>query len=184
MTFGNYVSIVGNMTRDPELRFTPSGAAVVNFGIAHNRKFRDGQGNDVEDVSFFDVQAWSALAENIAESLVKGMRVLVEGRLQQRSWEDKDGNNRTKVEIVADEVSPSLRWAACDVRRNETGGAPAPREEHPQQRRSSNQGGGQRGGGQQRAARAEPSYPVDEEPFLLDAEFGMDGTGYSWARNR
>ena len=127
MGFPHTVTVVGNVTRDPELRFTPSGAAVANFGLAWNRK---GQ-NDEEVVSFFDVTCWSGLAENVAESITKGSRVVVYGRLDQRSWENQDGERRSKVEIVADDVAPSLRWATVEITRNEFrggdgGGSAAP----------------------------------------------------------
>ena len=127
MGFNNTVTVVGNVTRDPELRFTPSGAAVANFGLAWNRK---GQ-NDEEVVSFFDVTCWSGLAENVAESITKGSRVVVYGRLDQRSWENQDGERRSKGEIVADDVAPSLRWATVEITRNEFrggdgGGSAAP----------------------------------------------------------
>ena len=127
MGFNNTVTVVGNVTRDPELRFTPSGAAVANFGLAWNRK---GQ-NDEEVVSFFDVTCWSGLAENVAESITKGSRVVVYGRLDQRSWENQDGERRSKVEIVADDVAPSLKWATAEITRNEFrggdgGGSAAP----------------------------------------------------------
>ena len=115
MGFNNTVTVVGNVTRDPELRFTPNGAPVCNFGVAWNRK---GQ-NDEEIVSFFDVTCWSGLAENVAESISKGDRVVVYGRLDQRSWESQEGERRSKVEIVADDVSPSLRWATVEITRNE-----------------------------------------------------------------
>ena len=127
MGFNNTVTVVGNVTRDPDLRFTPSGAAVANFGLAWNRK---GQ-NDEEVVSFFDVTCWSGLAENVAESITKGSRVVVYGRLAQRSWENQEGERRSKVEIVADDVAPSLRWATVEITRNEFrggdgGGSAAP----------------------------------------------------------
>ena len=127
MGFNNTVTVVGNVTRDPELRFTPNGAPVCNFGVAWNRK---GQ-NDEEIVSFFDVTCWSGLAENVAESISKGDRVVVYGRLDQRSWESQEGERRSKVEIVADDVSPSLRWATVEITRNEFrggdgGGSAAP----------------------------------------------------------
>lgn len=122
------VTIVGNITRDPELKYTPSGQAVVKFGVAVNRRTKkDGEWVDA-DPSFFDVVAWQGLAENIAESLAKGNRVVVTGRLEQRSWE-QDGNKRSAVEIVADEVAPSLRWATAQVtkvERNGTTAGPAP----------------------------------------------------------
>lgn len=116
---GNEVRIVGNLTADPEARFTPGGKAIASFSIAHNRKWKDASGNDQEETSFFDVVAWETLAENIVESLHKGDRVLVDGRLLQRSWETPENEKRYKVEIVADEVSPSLRWASVDIQRNE-----------------------------------------------------------------
>lgn len=113
----NHVTIVGNATRDPELRFTPGGQAVASFGVAYNYKPKDGD----ERVSFFDVTCWGSLAENVAESVAKGTRVLVAGRLEQRSWETDAGEKRNKVEIVADSVSPDLRWASAVVTRNDNG---------------------------------------------------------------
>ncbi len=118
MAYDNTVSIVGNVTRDPELRFTQSGAPVCSFGVAWNRRYERG-GEQVEEVSFFDVTCWRSLAENVAESITKGTRVIVFGRLDQRSWDTPDGERRSKVEIVADDVAPSLRWASAQVNRNE-----------------------------------------------------------------
>ncbi len=128
MAFDNTVLIVGNATRDPELRFTPSGAPVCSFGVAWNRRY-ERNGEQVEETSFFDVTCWRSLAENVAESVTKGTRVIVYGRLDQRSWDTPDGERRNKVEIVADEVSPSLRWASVQVNRNERreGNGTAPR---------------------------------------------------------
>ena len=118
MASENQVTIVGNLTRDPELRYTPNGAAVVKLGVAVSRRVRDesGQWKDA-DTSFFDVTAWRTLAENIAESLTQGSRVVVTGRLRTNSWETPEGDRRTKVEIEADEVGPSLRWATAKVER-------------------------------------------------------------------
>jgi single-strand DNA-binding protein len=119
----NSVTIVGNATRDPELRFTPSGAAVANFGVAVNRRWQNRATNEWEEaVSFFDVTAWTQLAENVAESVLKGTRVVVTGRLDQRSWETQDGEKRSKVDIVADDIAASLRWATAQVTRNERRG--------------------------------------------------------------
>ena len=114
----NQVTIVGNLTRDPELRYTPNGAALVKFGVAVNRRFRDdaGQWKDGE-TSYFDVTAWRTLAENIAESLTQGSRVVVLGRLRTNTWETAEGEKRSKIEIEADEVGPSLRWATVKVER-------------------------------------------------------------------
>jgi single-strand DNA-binding protein len=116
MAQDNQVVIVGNLTRDPELRYTPNGAALVRFTVAVSRRTRDesGQWKDAE-TSFFDVTAWRTLAENIAESLTQGSRVVVVGRLRTNSWETPEGERRTKVEIEAEDVGPSLRWATAKV---------------------------------------------------------------------
>ena len=114
MSNGNHVSIVGNLTRDPELRFTPSGQATASFGVAVNRRWQNRQSQEWEEAtSFFDVVCWGQLAENAAQSLTKGARVLVSGRLDQRSWETQEHERRSKIEITADEVAPSLRWATA-----------------------------------------------------------------------
>lgn len=116
----NNCTIVGNVTRAPELRFTPSGAGVVSFGVAVNRRWQNRQTQEWEEqVSFFDVKCWAQLAENVAASIDKGTRVVVTGRLEQRSWETEAGDKRSTVEIVADEVAPSLRWATAQVQRIE-----------------------------------------------------------------
>jgi single-strand DNA-binding protein len=118
----NNVTVVGNITRDPELRYTTGGRAVTSFGLAVNRRY---QVNNEwqEQTSFFDVVAWAQLGENAASSLNKGARVIVSGRLEQRSWETQDGEKRSKIEIVADEIGPSLRWATAQVARTDrTGG--------------------------------------------------------------
>jgi single-strand DNA-binding protein len=118
--------VVGNLTRDPELRFTNGGQATTRFGIAVNRRWQNRQnGNWEEATSFFDVVCWGSLAENVAETLTRGARALVIGRLDQRSWEDENGGKHSKVEIVADEVGPSLRWATAQVTKNERSGVPA-----------------------------------------------------------
>lgn len=169
MSAGNTVIEVGNATRDPELKFTPSGSAVCNFGIAVNRRWMNKQTNEwEEDVSFFDVICWSDLAENVAESVTKGMRLVVTGRLDQRSWDDKQsGEKRYKIEIVADEVGPSLRWASANVTKNERdsdrggggGGNRGGRSSRDSGRSRSDDRGGDQG-------RREPEPDrFDEEPF-------------------
>jgi single-strand DNA-binding protein len=137
----NQIIIVGNLTDDPELRYTPNGAAVVKFRVAVNRRYRDEAGTWKDgDTSYFTVNAWRTLAENIAESLTRGTRVIVAGRLQMRSWETQEGDKRTVVEIEADEVGPSLRWATAKIERQgrsgdwsapATVGAPQADEETP-----------------------------------------------------
>ena len=114
------VTLVGNVTRDPELRFTPSGQSIASFGLAVNRRWQNRQTQQWEEqVSFFDIVCWRELAENVSESLTKGTRIMVSGRLQQRSWETDNGEKRTKVEVLADEVGPSLRWATAQVQKTE-----------------------------------------------------------------
>lgn len=117
----NTVTVVGNLTRDPELRFTAGGRAVANFGVACNRRYQV-NGEWQESVSFFNIVAWSYLGENAAASLTKGARVIVTGRLEQRSWEKDDGTKRDTVEIVADEIGAALRFATADITRTERAG--------------------------------------------------------------
>src|ERR1700676_4100837 len=120
MAFDNTVTIVGNLTRDPELRFTPSGQATATFGVAVNRVWTDRQSQErKEATSFLDVVCWGQLAENAAQSLTRGTRGVVTGRLDKRSWENQEGEKRSKIEITADEVSPSLRWATVEITKNE-----------------------------------------------------------------
>ena len=114
----NNVTLVGNLTRDPELRYTASGRGVATFGLAVNRRYQS-NGEWQEQTSFFNVVCWGDLGENCAASLAKGSRAIVTGRLEQRSWETNDGEKRTVVEVVAAEVGPSLRWAQAEVERNE-----------------------------------------------------------------
>ena len=118
----NQITVVGNLTREPELRYTPTGAAVVKVGLAVNRFYTNRNGEKVEQTDFFTVNAWRQLAENIAETCKVGQRVIVSGRLQSRTWETEEGQKRTVVEIEADEVGPSLRWATADVTKASRGG--------------------------------------------------------------
>ena len=129
------ITVVGNLTGDPELRFTPSGAAVANFTVASTPRAFDRQSNEWKDQEtlFMRCSVWREAAENIAESLQRGNRVLVTGRLKSRSYETKEGEKRTVIELEVDEVGPSLRNASAKVNRTQ---------------RSSGPGGGQGGGGQ------------------------------------
>jgi single-strand DNA-binding protein len=151
---GNAVVLVGNVTRDPELRFTPSGQATATFGLAVNRRWQNRQTQEWEEAtSFFDVVCWRDMAENAAESLAKGSRIIVSGRLEQRSWETSDGDRRSKVEVVADEIGPSLRWATAQITKNERrgpGGEPA---------------GVPRGGPAPQGDSAPGGYGYDDDPF-------------------
>lgn len=120
----NTVTLVGNATREPEVRYTPSGQTVVTFGLAVNRRWQNKTTNEWEEqVSFFDVKCWGQMGENVAESVPRGTRVVVTGRLEQRSWESDAGEKRSKVEVVADEVAPSLRWATAQVQKIERQGS-------------------------------------------------------------
>ena len=145
MAIDNTVTLTGNATREPELRYTPSGQAVASFGLAVNRRWQNRQTQEWEEaVSFFDVTAWQQLAENCSESVGKGTRVTVTGRLDQRTWETPEGEKRSKIEVVADDIAVSLRWATVDITRNE---------------RSDNNRSGQ--GSMENV----PPYNPDEEPF-------------------
>ena len=155
---GNSVTLVGNLTRDPELRYTPAGAATCQFGLAVNRRWQNRQTQEWEEAtSFFNVVAWREMAENAGESLTKGSRVIVTGRLEQRSWETPDGEKRSVVEVVADEIGPSLRWATAQVVRNERRDAAG----------GGGFGGGGGGGGRSGGGAPVPNEPPygDEEPF-------------------
>ena len=122
-------TIVGNLTRDPEIRYTRDGQATTSLSVAVNRRWQDRTTKEWEEsTSFFDVVCWRDLAENVALSLTKGARVVVTGRLEQRSWESDEGEKRSKVEIVADEIGASLRFATSDihkVQRPQTADEPA-----------------------------------------------------------
>ncbi len=154
------VTITGALTRDPELRFTTGGKGIASFGVAVNRRY---QVNNEwqEQTSFFNVTAWGTLGENAAASLNKGMRVIVTGRLEQRSYETKEGEKRSVVEIVADEIGPSLRWARAEVERiaRDSGGISGGNA-------GGNSGGGQSSGSTNSGSNRAPD-PVygDEEPF-------------------
>lgn len=110
-------TVVGNLTADPELRFTPSGAAVANFTVASTPRFFDRQAGEWKDgeAMFLRCNIWRQAAENVAESLTRGMRVIVQGRLRQRSFETKEGEKRTVIELEADEIGPALRYATAKV---------------------------------------------------------------------
>jgi single-strand DNA-binding protein len=134
MAADNHATIVGNLVEDPEVRFTSSGIAVTNLRVAVTQRVQqDGQWRD-GDTSFFKVNVWRGQAENLADSLAKGDRVMVTGRLRQRSWETPDGDKRSVTELEAEEVGASLKWATAKVER------------------ASQRGNGDRNHGQERAA--------------------------------
>ncbi|MBO1756293.1 single-stranded DNA-binding protein [Allobranchiibius sp. CTAmp26] len=118
------ITIIGNLTQDPELRFTPSGAAVANFTVASTPRQFDRQSNEWKDgeTLFMRCSVWRDAAENVAESLTRGSRVLVSGRLKSRSFDTKEGEKRTVVELDVEEVGPSLRYATAKVNKTQRGG--------------------------------------------------------------
>jgi single-strand DNA-binding protein len=182
------ITVVGNLVDDPELRFTPSGAAVANFRIASTPRTFDRQSNEWKDgeALFLSCSVWRQAAENVAESLTKGMRVMVQGRLKQRSYETREGERRTVIELDVDEVGPSLKYATAKVARTQRGGgggggyasqggddpwasSPAQGSQGPGQG-SAPQGGGGSWGGQQGGGQSGQSDPwasqgSDEPPF-------------------
>jgi len=123
----NTITLVGNLTRDPELRFTANGRAVASFGIAVGRRYQV-NGEWQEQTSYFNITAWGDLGENAAASLSKGARIVVTGRLEQREYTTREGDKRTAIDVIADELGPSLRWATAQVERTprKEGGAKKP----------------------------------------------------------
>lgn len=178
------ITVVGNLVADPELRFTSSGAAVANFRVASTPRRFDAQANAWVDgeAMFLTCNVWRQAAENVAESLTKGMRVVVYGRLRQRSYETREGERRTIFEVEVDEVGPSLRYATASVTRSQpTGGAPGGA---PQQRGGFNNGGGQSYGNQQNQGFGAPPQqqqrsqpPVDDPWNSAPATGGFSGAG-------
>ena len=152
----NTVTLVGNVTRDPELRYTTGGRGVASFGMAVNRRYQV-NGEWQEQTSYFNITAWGQLGENAAQSLAKGARTIVAGRLEQREYETREGEKRSVVEVVADEIGPSLRWATAQVEKTSRQSADGGTSD----RGASTGGGGGGGGGR---AQAGGGYG-DEEPF-------------------
>ena len=111
----NSVTLIGNLVDDPELRFTPSGVAMAKVRFAVSRRYQDRNNEWQEETSFFGGTCWRDMAENVAESLSKGMRVIVTGRLEQRTWETQEGDKRSIIEVRIDDIGPSVRWATANV---------------------------------------------------------------------
>lgn len=154
------ITVVGNLTADPELRFTPSGHAVASFTVASTPRTFDRQSNERKDgeALFLRCSIWRQAAENVAESLTRGMRVIVQGRLQQRSFETREGEKRTIIEMQVDEVGPALKYATAKVNRLQRGsgaGGFAPSSDDPWAGGGSSGGFGGNGGG----------WGSDEPPF-------------------
>ena len=174
------ITVIGNITGDPELRFTPSGAAVANFTVASTPRAFDRQSNEWKDgeTLFMRCSVWRDAAENVAESLGRGTRVIVSGRLKSRSYETKEGEKRTVVEMEVDEVGPSLRYASAKVTKTQRGsggggfggqqsGGSGGQQEDPWATGAGssqgNQGGGQQGGWNGGGTNAPSSQPAGNQ---------------------
>ena len=164
------ITVVGNLTADPELRYTQNGLPVANFTIASTPRSFDRQANEWKDgeALFLRASVWREFAEHVAGTLTKGMRVVATGRLKQRSYQDREGNNRTSIELEVDEIGPSLRYATAQVTRAASGGG----------------GGGFGGGGGQ----SRPQQQVADEPWSTPGSqnagggnAGGAGGGDAWA---
>ena len=145
------ITVVGNITADPELRFTANGAAVANFTVASTPRTFDRQSNEWKDgeTLFLRCSAWREMAENVAETLSRGTRVIAQGRLRSRTFDTKEGERRTVFELDVDEVGPSLRYASASVTKNERGGGYGGGGNFGGQQSGGGFGGGAQGGGQQ-----------------------------------
>jgi single-strand DNA-binding protein len=164
------ITLVGNLTADPELRFTPSGAAVANFTVASTPRTFDRQSNEWRDgdAMFLNCAVWRQAAENVAESLQKGMRVIVQGRLKSRSYETREGERRTVFEVDVDEIGPALRYATAKVSRNAGG--------------QGGGGGGQQGGGNRGQQGGGGGGGVGEDPWATGNTAGSNrGSSDPWA---
>ena len=149
------ITVVGNLTADPELRYTQNGLPVANFTIASTPRTFDRQANEWKDgdALFLRASVWREFAEHVAGSLTKGMRVIAQGRLRQRSYQDREGNNRTAIELEVDEIGPSLRYATAQVTRAASGG------------------GAGAGGGQ---SRPQQQQQVSDEPWSTPGSSSAD----------
>lgn len=151
----NYVTFIGNLTDDPELRFTQGGTPVATIRLASNRRWNDRDGQQQEETTYLNVTCWREMAENVAETLHKGDRAIAIGRLKVRSYENREGQTVWTTEIEADEIAPSLRWAKANVNRSAGGGGGA----------GGSSGGGSGGGFSGGSAPMTPPPPIDDVPF-------------------
>lgn len=148
----NSITVIGNLVEDPELRYTQSGVPMANIRVASSRRYQDRNQEWQEDTAFFRGTVWREMAEQVSESLHKGDRVIISGRIEQRDWEDNSGQKRTSLELSIQEIGPSLRWATAQVNRVARGGS------------GSGSWGG--GGGQMPAGPvARDDFGPDEAPF-------------------
>ncbi|MFJ5922686.1 single-stranded DNA-binding protein [Kitasatospora sp. NPDC092948] len=178
------ITLVGNLVDDPELRFTPSGAAVAKFRIASTPRTFDRQTNEWKDGEslFLTCNVWRQPAENVAESLQRGMRVIVQGRLRQRSYETKEGEKRTVFEVEVDEVGPSLRSATAKVTRANRSGGPGGGGGFGGQQGGGGYGGGNQGGGSWGGNSGGGQSGPSDDPWASSAPSGGNQGG-SWGGN-
>ena len=182
------ITVVGRLVADPELRFTPNGLAVANFTVASTSRTFDRQSNQWVDgeALFLRCSVWREVAENVSESLTKGMRVIVQGRLKARTYDDRDGNKRTSWELDVDEIGPALRFATAKVTRNQRnngggnyqgGGFGGPQQGGQQNPQNGYQQGGQQGGGFGGPQQGGPPLPPGQDPWSGQGapEFGSSG---------
>jgi single-strand DNA-binding protein len=162
------ITVIGNLTADPELRFTPSGSAVANFTIASTPRTFDRQANDWKDgeTLFLRCNVWRESAENVAETLTKGTRVIAQGRLKSRSYDTKEGEKRTVMELEVDEVGPSLRYASAKVTRTQRSGPG-----------NNGQGGGAQQGGQGNQGNTVWQQQPADDPWGAPAGAGAGSAG-------
>ena len=160
------ITVVGNLTADPELRYTQNGLPVANFTIASTPRSFDRQANEWKDgeALFMRASVWREFAEHVAGSLTKGMRVVATGRLKQRSYQDREGNNRTAIELEVDEIGPSLRYATAQVTRAASNGGGG--------------GGGSFGGGQQSRPQVQQDEPWATPGSAAPDAWSAPGTSY------
>lgn len=181
------ITVIGNLTGDPELRFTPSGAAVANFTVASTPRTFDRQSNEFKDgdTLFMRCSIWREAAENVAESLTKGARVIASGRLIQRSYETREGEKRTVVELQVDEIGPSLRYASAKVTRAQrSGGGGGFGSSGGGNSGGGNAGGGNAGGGNSGGGNAGGGYGgghsgggQQDDPWATSAPGGSSSGG-------
>lgn len=151
------ITIIGNVTKEPELRFTPSGAAVANFTVAVNERRKNAAGEwEDGDATFYECAAWKEMAENVAESIERGSRVVLSGKLKARNYDRQDGSRGTSLDVTVDEIGPSLRWATAKVTR------------------SGGNGGGNRGNGGGNAGAAPAANNSGGDPWGGAAQSGGD----------
>jgi single-strand DNA-binding protein len=161
------ITLIGNLTADPELRFTPSGAAVANFSVASTPRAFDRQTGARKDGDplFLNCSCWRQLAENVAESLTKGMRVVVSGRLRSRSYETRDGEKRTVFEVEIDEIGPSLRYATAKVTRTSSSSSGGSSWQPASSSSGGNRGGGWDSGSSSSGSSSSDSYQPANDPW-------------------